>query len=64
MEGVEPKKLHRMLLLYEHCTTPDEPDCARPSAAERLELMLGTELTRFLLGALVGSGGVSSRLRF
>ena len=42
-----------MTLLYQHCTAVDTAGELQEPAADRLETLIGGELARFLLTALV-----------
>ena len=42
-----------MVLLYQHCSVLNTSEDSHEPAADRLESLIGGELTRFLLGALV-----------
>ena len=42
-----------MTLLYQHCTAVDTGAAPQEPAADRLETLIGGELARFLLTALV-----------
>ena len=50
-----------MVLLFGDCSPVREGDDAQASAADRLESVLGGELTRFLLDALAGRSAQSAR---
>jgi hypothetical protein len=58
MDALQPQKARGMTLLYQHCTPVDTSVELQEPAADRLESLIGGELTRFLLGALVRDGHV------
>ena len=51
-EPIVPVRGPRLLLA--HCERVDRLDPSRPSARDRLEATLGSELTQLLLAALAG----------
>lgn len=54
--AVSQPKLRASELLLEHCFVLDGGDGRRPTAAARLEALLGRELARRLIQALAPSG--------
>jgi hypothetical protein len=56
MDALQPQKARGMTLLYQHCTAVDAGGELPEPAADRLESLIGGELTRFLLAALVRDG--------
>jgi hypothetical protein len=57
MDALQPQKARGMTLLYQHCSALTSLEDAQEPASERLEGMIGGELTRFLLSALVRRDG-------
>jgi hypothetical protein len=53
MDALQPQKARGMVLLYQHCSALNTADEPHEPAADRLETLIGGDLTRFLLGALV-----------
>ena len=53
MDALQPQKARGMTLLYQHCTAVDTGGELQEPAADRLETLIGGELARFLLTALV-----------
>lgn len=47
-----------MVLLYQHCLALSRAEEPQQPASDRLETLIGGELTRFLLVALVRDRGV------
>jgi hypothetical protein len=48
-------------LLLEHCAAMDRLGEPRPSPLERLEALVGCDLARMLLTALIGQNGAQRR---
>ena len=46
-----------MVLLYQHCSALDIGEGPQQPASDRLETLIGGELARFLLAALVRNRG-------
>jgi hypothetical protein len=53
MDALQPQKARGMTLLYQHCTALDAGGELHEPAADRLETLIGGELARFLVAALV-----------
>jgi hypothetical protein len=53
MDALQPQKARGMVLLYQHCSALDTAEEPQEPAADRLERLIGGELARFLLTALV-----------
>lgn len=53
MNVLQPQKARGMALLYQHCAALNAGEQPHQPAADRLETLIGGELTRFLLFALV-----------
>jgi hypothetical protein len=53
MDVLQPQKARGMVLLYQHCSALSIAEEPQQPAADRLETLIGGELTRFLLAALV-----------
>jgi hypothetical protein len=62
MDALVPHERGRgAALLLEHCAAVGRLDEARPSPLERLEALVGCDLARMLLTALIGERGVRRR---
>lgn len=57
MDVLQPQKARGMVLLYQRCASLDNDGGPQPPAADRLETLIGGDLTRFLLVALVRDAG-------
>jgi hypothetical protein len=57
MDVLQPQKARGMVLLYQHCLALSQAEEPQQPAADRLETLIGGELTRFLLVALVRDRG-------
>jgi hypothetical protein len=53
MDVLQPQKARGMVLLYQHCSALDTGGEPQQPAADRLATLIGGELARFLLAALV-----------
>jgi hypothetical protein len=62
METLAPHERGRgAALLLEHCAVLDRLGEPRPSPLERLEALVGCDLARMLLSALIGRDGARRR---
>ena len=53
MDVLQPQKARGMVLLYQHCSALNMGEDPQQPVADRLETLIGGELTHFLLTALV-----------
>jgi hypothetical protein len=54
MDAAPPQHTRGLSLILEHCARLNSFGQVRPSAALRLELLVGDDLARLLMSALVG----------
>ncbi|MDQ5821176.1 MAG: hypothetical protein M3540_07040 [Actinomycetota bacterium] len=53
MDALQPQRARGMVLLSQHCSALNTAEEPQQPAADRLETLIGGELARFLLTALV-----------